>query len=329
MTPSFDTPEPIEPMTVGNVVNTGFRLYSTNWKVYLQIAALATLWAIIPWLVLLPLAIFFFAAQDYFNLLFLLVPAWLVLLLFCFARYLGESAAIARLAFNELTNQDETLPQTKRFTRARQWSFLLLSILIGLIFTVILIALYILAAICIVAIFAAMGGTAFLLNPAPAAAVNPTLIVLSILILLGVIIIFLVLLTWFGVRFAVADLPLAIEPRITATDAISRSWELTRRNVWRIFLVLTVTTIIAFPLQAVVQVLGSVIQEALLTVVPPDSFAFIGFTYILSVIISLAVGILLLPLWQSMKAVIYYDLRSRREGIDIVLRDLDDRLPPT
>lgn len=316
-------------MTVGNVVNTGFRLYTTNWKIYLRVAALATLWATIPWLVLLPIAIFFFSVQNYFNLLFLLVPAWIVLLLFCFARYLGDAAAIARLAFNELTNQDETLLQARRFTGTRKWSFLLLNLLIGLIFTVMFIVLYILAAICIVAIFAAMGGTAFLLNPAPAAAVNPTLIVLTILILLGVILIFFLLLIWFGVRFAVADMPLAVEPRINATDAIGRSWELTRSNVWRIFLVLTVTTIIAFPLQAVVQVAATTIQEVLTTFVPPESFAFIGFTYILSVIVSLLVGIVLLPLWQAMKAVIYYDLRSRREGIDIVLRDLGDRLPPT
>lgn len=329
MTPSFDTQDPIEPMTVGNVVNTGFRLYTTNWKPYLRLATLATLWATIPWLVILPIAIFFFVAQDYFNLLFLLIPAWMALLLFCFAHYLGDAAAIARLAFNELTNQEETLAQTRRFTGSRRWSFLLLNFLIGLIFTVMFIVLYILAAISIVAIFAAMGGAPFLQNPTAASAVNPTLVVLSVLILLAVILIFFVLLAWFGVRFSVADLPLAVETRITATDSIGRSWELTRSNVWRVFLIFTVTTIIAFPLQAVVQVAGTAMQEALATVVPEDSFAFIGFIYILSVLISLLAGIVLLPLWQSMKAVVYYDLRSRREGIDIVLRDLGDRLPPS
>ncbi|MEO1146905.1 MAG: glycerophosphoryl diester phosphodiesterase membrane domain-containing protein [Cyanobacteria bacterium J06638_22] len=329
MTSRFDTQDPIEPMTVGNVVNTGFRLYTSNWKVYLRLAALSTLWATIPWLVLLPIVAFFLTTQDALNLLFLVVPAWIVLSLFCFAQYLGDATAIARLAFNELTNQDEPLPQTRRFTGKRKWSLLLLNLLIGLILTVLLVVLYLLAAISIIAIFAAMGGTAFLLNPAPAAAVNPTLVVLSILIILAVVLIFLVLMIWFGVRFAVADLPLAVEPRVTATDAISRSWELTRSNVWRVFLIFTVTTIIAIPLQAVVQVAGTVIQEGLTTIVPEDSFAFIGLTTILSTIVSLLLGIVLLPLWQSMKAVIYYDLRSRREGIDITLRDLGDRLPPT
>jgi hypothetical protein len=329
MTSRFDTQDPIEPMTVGNVVNTGFRLYTTNWKVYLRLAALATLWATIPWLVLLPIVLFFLSTQEALNLLFLVVPAWIALSLFCFAKYLGDTTAIARLAFNELTNKAETLPQTRRFTESRKWSLLLLNLLIGLVLTLLFVVLYILAAISIIAIFAAMGGTAFLLNPAPAAAVNPTLIVLSFLIMLAVVLIFLVLLIWFWVRFAVADLPLAVESRITATDAIGRSWELTRSNVWRTFLVLIVTAIIAFPLQAVVQVAGTAIQEALLTVVPADSFAFFGLATILSTIVSLLVGIVLLPLWQSMKAVIYYDLRSRREGIDIVLRDLGDRLPPT
>jgi hypothetical protein len=30
-----------------------------------------------------------------------------------------------------------------------------------------------------------------------------------------------------------------------------------------------------------------------------------------------------MPFWQSIKAVIYYDLRSRREGLGLQLRDHD------
>lgn len=328
MTSSFDTQDPIEPMTVGNVVNTGFRLYTTNWKPYLQVAAIATLWAIVPWLLLLPLAVLFLSIDNSLGLLALVVPAWLVLFLVCAARYLSNSAAISRLSFNELTHQPESPSQAQRFTGSRKWSFILLNVLIGLIFTVILVVLYIVAAICIAAILAAMGGLEFLMNPTSAAAVNPTLIVLSILILLGVVLIVILAFVWFGVRFAIADLPLAVEPQISATDAINRSWELTRNNVWRIFLVLTVTTIIAFPLQAIAQVLGTTMQEVLTAVLPNESAPLLIFSAILGTIISLLISIVLLPLWQSMKAVIYYDLRSRREGIDIALRDVSDRLPP-
>jgi hypothetical protein len=43
--------------------------------------------------------------------------------------------------------------------------------------------------------------------------------------------------------------------------------------------------------------------------------------YLINLGISLIGGVLVLPFWQSIKAVMYYDLRSRREGIDLQLRD--------
>lgn len=34
-------------------------------------------------------------------------------------------------------------------------------------------------------------------------------------------------------------------------------------------------------------------------------------------------GVLILPFWQTVKAVVYYDLRSRHEGLGLQLRDYD------
>ncbi|BAZ86107.1 hypothetical protein NIES806_23170 [Dolichospermum compactum NIES-806] len=42
--------------------------------------------------------------------------------------------------------------------------------------------------------------------------------------------------------------------------------------------------------------------------------------YLLSLLIG---GTFVMPFWQSIKAVIYYDLRSRREGLGLQLRDHD------
>jgi hypothetical protein len=316
-------------MTVGNVVNTGFKLYTSNFKPYLKVAAIATLWALLPWLVLLPLIAFFATVQDYYSTLGLLIPAWLVLLILCSTRYLAGAAAIARLAFGELTQQPETPQQAQRFTHSRKWGFLILTIIVGLIFLGVTLAMYILAAIFIVAIFAIMGGVDFLRNPASAALVNPTLIVTSGLIVLMVIVVFTLIMAWFSVRFSVADLSLAIEPGIGASQSIGRSWELTRKGVWRIFLILMVTGIITIPVQVLVQIVMGLVQEATTLLFPPSSTNFVVFTTALSVVLALLSGIFLLPLWQSMKAVIYYDLRTRREGLDLELRDWGDRTPPT
>jgi Ca2+/Na+ antiporter len=38
-------------------------------------------------------------------------------------------------------------------------------------------------------------------------------------------------------------------------------------------------------------------------------------------LLALVLGSLIIPFWQSIKAVIYYDLRSRREGMGLELRD--------
>ena len=39
--------------------------------------------------------------------------------------------------------------------------------------------------------------------------------------------------------------------------------------------------------------------------------------------LSFASGAVVLPFWQAIKAVIYYDLRSRREGLGLKLRDYE------
>jgi hypothetical protein len=45
----------------------------------------------------------------------------------------------------------------------------------------------------------------------------------------------------------------------------------------------------------------------------------LGFVFLLYIILVQIVQVLVLPFWQSLKAVIYYDLRSRREGLDLRL----------
>lgn len=329
MDSTSDTHSPLQPMTVGNVVNTGIRLYTSNLKPYLKVAAIATGWALIPWVVLAPIVLFYANVQRYYSFLGLLVPAWIVLLLICSSYYLADSAAIARLAFTELTNQPEVPKQSRRYTQSRRWGFLLLGVLINLILLGIFAVMSVVALICTTAIFAVMGGPDFLRNPTSAALVNPTLIVLTFLIFIGVILVSLLVYMWLGVRFSIADLSLAMEPGIGSTDGIGRSWELTGGNVWRLLLIFLVTFLITIPVQVVLQVVLGLVQEATTVVISEDSVSFVAVTYFVSTILGLLSGILLLPLWQAIKAVIYYDLRSRREGLDLELRDWGDRLPPT
>ncbi len=55
-----DTPNPpavIQPLSVGNVVDVAIRLYRTNAKSFLGIAAIGTLWILLPMIVLIPIVL--------------------------------------------------------------------------------------------------------------------------------------------------------------------------------------------------------------------------------------------------------------------------------
>ncbi|GAB4460293.1 MAG: hypothetical protein OHK0037_07280 [Elainellaceae cyanobacterium] len=321
--PSSDpnAPDLTQPLTVGNAVNVGFRLYGARIKPYLWLATQSTLWVLLPILLAIALGVFYASTQRYFTTLGLVVPAWIVLMVFCSARSYSLSAAIARLGFGDLTQQPESVDSACRYTRARQWRFLWAYVLLFMLSLVVTLAFYIVAAIIIAVILAFVGGTDFLLNPQSAALVNPGLLILAFLVFLGVVGLLIWMLIWFSIRFSVPDVSLAVEPGLTATQSLGRSWELTYKNVGRIFLILLVTWIATIPLQFVIQIVLSLAQEAIIRVYPENSPIYSLLTVGSSFLISLLLGIFTLPLWQSIKATIYYDLRRRREGLGLQLSE--------
>jgi len=310
-----------QPLSVGNVVNGGFRLYRSNLKPYLKVSAIGTLWALIPVLAIIPVVLFYVTTQRYYNLLGLIVPAWLLLVAYCSAQYMANSAAIARLAFGELINQPETIKAAYRYTSARKWSFVGMGALLSLLYFGVALGMYLIAAILIVIMFASIGGAEFLRSPASAAVINPGLAIFAGLVILAIVLMFIVVFTWFSVRFCVAELPLSVEREATATKTIGRSWELTQKSVWRIFIILLVTFLVTLPIQFLVQVVATMAQGAIAAFYPQESSIFLALTYAFTYLLGLATGIIVMPLWQTIKAVIYYDLRSRREGLGLQLRD--------
>ncbi|MBW4652044.1 MAG: glycerophosphoryl diester phosphodiesterase membrane domain-containing protein [Kaiparowitsia implicata GSE-PSE-MK54-09C] len=323
MTSGLDSQDLLHPLTIGNIVNAGLRLYKQQFKPYLGVAALSTLWLIVPFGVAIALAIGFLAlSPDSYSLLGLIIPAWLVLFFYCLGRYLANAAAISRLAYQELIHQPESVQAARRYTNLRQRSFLGANLLIGLIYMTVFITMYLVGTVSIAFLFVATGGLAFLQNPGSALLVNPFLMVFSVLIVVAAVLLQLLIACWFWVRFAIAELPLAIEPATTVTQSIGRSWTLTRRNVWRIFMVLLITLLITLPVQIVAQSSVGLVNGAVAAFLPEDSGGFLVVSQLILVTLGLVISIVLLPLWQTIKAVIYYDLRSRHEGLDLVVADL-------
>jgi hypothetical protein len=115
------------------------------------------------------------------------------------------------------------------------------------------------------------------------------------------------------------ELPLAVEENVTATSTISRSWNLTKGFVGRIQLVVLIGFLISVPILLVTNIASFIFQTIIgAGLENAPSLAAIG--GILSLLLAFAGGALMIPFWQAIKAVVYSDLRVRREGMGIDLR---------
>ena len=317
MTPNMNPGNHIEPLNVGNVVSAAVLIYRSHFKSYFSIALIATLWVLLPILTLIPilLGLFFTYGRNQLPLfLWLLVPIWLLLLVYCIAKYIVNSVLIARLAFGELITQPENVNTARSYVNPRMWLFVLATLLTSLI------VVGIEFAVLMVIFFA---GVTLGVFGAGAAVRNPGII--AILVLLGIIsfIACLALISWLGMRFCLLELPIAIENNVGPVAAIGRSWELTKGYVWQIFLVYIVAYLVSLPIVIITRLVTSIITSISPSISSSNSSAVTLMVplFLISAVIGLLSNILILPFWQIVKAIIYYDLRSRREGFGLQLRN--------
>ncbi|MGB5899854.1 MAG: hypothetical protein WBD58_08160 [Geitlerinemataceae cyanobacterium] len=306
---------PLQPLSIGNVVSAAFRLYRDRFASYLGIAIRASLWALAPFLAILPIPLLFIFGQAELSILWIVVPIWLLFFFWCWAKSIVNSALISRLAFGILANKPETVQDARRQIAPKQWTFLWSATLTILIVYGILIAFY--AAIFVLGLIAGsiLGTLAILDN------IIVSIILGIVAIVVGIAA--LVFLIRVVMRFCIVEVPLAIENKLTATQTIGRSWTLTQGSINRILGIFFIGGLISLPLQIVASVVGSLSQTILsqFLEIDPTSGLFIATNFIVSYIVGIILGAVLIPLWQSIKATIYYDLRSRKEGLDLQLRD--------
>lgn len=302
-------PEPMGPMTIGNVVSAGLVLYRSHLKPYLSVALFAYLWILLPILLIIPISVLFANKVLPSSALWLIIPAWLVFFLYSFAQYLTNSALISRLGYGELVSKPETIKDSRNRLNRRIWSFLFQGLLIGILLFVAYILLAIVGGILggiVVAIFGLLAPTLGSVASVLGVVIGGTIIVL--IVLLGISVIY--------ARFMVADVVLAVEDGSKVVESISRSWELTKDSAFRIMGVVLVASLVTLPILFVT----SYIPQIFMLNVEKGSTAF-WTIYIISLVLSMASGVFIMPFWQAVKAVVYYDLRSRREGLGLQLRD--------
>jgi hypothetical protein len=296
---------PSQPLSIGNVVSTGVRLYRSHLKDYLKLSAIANVWFLLPFLVIITLAGIMIPMGAGLNL-FLLIPIGLVLLIFACLKYYSYSAIIARLAFVEIADKPESVKMATDNIMPRQWSFFNLAFLVGIYLFLLYFGFFIVGALVTgitTGVLIAVLGQQFAM-------------IVPFLLTIIVVLIVLFLLTWFFSRWFVAEMPLAVEEGMTANRSLSRSWELTNKAVLRIQAIVLLASLVSLPLLLITSFLPSLLVG---TLDPQTSLYWI--TYAFSMILSSIGSALVLPFWQTTKAVLYYDLRSRQEGLGLKLRD--------
>ncbi|MCT7983362.1 DUF975 domain-containing protein [Laspinema sp. A4] len=258
------------PLSVGNVVTGGIRLYRDHFQEYYRLALIGSLWGIIP------------------------IYGW--------AKYSEMHGLIARLAFQEAIERPETVQQARQRVQPRMWSFLGAGFLIFLIFMGAMFG----GGIAVGIIAGIIGG---ILGQN-----NGVIILVSILGGLALIVLYI----WLYTKLSIVELPIAME-NIGATDSISRSWNLTKGLTRRLIGVYLLALVISLPIALILQVVIGILQMTLVTIFPNNIPLSVSLYLVGSLVVSLLGSALLIPFWQAIKGIIYYDLRSRQEGMGLNL----------
>jgi hypothetical protein len=235
---------------------------------------------------------------------------WLFVPVYGWAKSCAISALIGRLTFQDLIQQPESVSAARKHVNRQMWNFLACAILVVIAIAFMVVPFII--SLFVVGLFASL--------LIAAARNNWVLIVaISFLMLLVFAMIFSVFF-WLTLRVSLAEIPLAVEKKVDPIRGLSRNWTLSQRSFWRFVGIWSTAVLITFPLQALVQVASSAAQF-LPNVITDTSSEYFIVGLLLSWIVSFVGGAFLLPFWQSLKAVVYYDMRCRREGFGLKFRE--------
>jgi hypothetical protein len=290
-------------LTIGNTINTAFRLYRDRFQTYVFFAVRAGLWSLLPLILQLILSQLLYQTitpeqGSDIGLRLFLFP----IQIFSAAKSLFNNAVISRLAFQDIIYQPETSGQAEKKVKPKMWRLWWMQVLIGLL------------------------GAAIIL------AITLTLVLVSFIPILGVLLILLAFFClpffflWLSARIYIAELPLVIEDNLGSWQAIKRAWHLTKNSAWRIvgLMLIFIASLLIISVYLLSGALASILfffsvkilfffwvnsSEYWQTLTENPLFfqQMAMFFYGLTTIF-LLLNILLVPFWQSLKSVIYNHL---------------------
>ena len=129
--------------------------------------------------------------------------------------------------------------------------------------------------------------------------------------------------SYLSIKFSVASPAMVLE-NLGVFAAIGRSWSLTRKNFWRLLGINILTTIITSMVAGIFGGIASALSVIFVVAgssSPEDAITSINTAYILTMVMSSIAQLLILPFTSSVNALLYIDLRMRKEGLDVELRN--------
>lgn len=298
MSQNPNPPNLMPQLSIGNVINVTLHLYRAHLKLYLKLSLFAYLWLLVP--------------------------------LYGWAKFLSISALISRLGFYELMGQPESVRDAERYVRPRTWSFLFTSILIFFVLFGTLIISFILTGLFlsitrmekVIAPLESVSDEKFVRN-------HILLSVFFLILLLLFLLIFLACLflpsVWIYSRFFILDLPLSSESNVNAIQSLCRSWKLTRGYFWAIQIIFIISMFLFLPIEILIYLTGELINvvtsKLAASFISSYSLADSILVEMFSWGITLFNAVIIMPFFQLIKAVVYYNLRLRREGLGLRLHE--------
>jgi hypothetical protein len=291
--------DPIGTLSVGNVINAAVSLYKSNFPDFFALALRSVGWMILAIAGLVPVVAVAIAASNV-GVTVLAIVAWLGLLIFCLAKSMTSRGVVARMAYQQLINQPESLSSASGELANSHWKFLSLVLWLLLFMTGVSILAYM--------ALAALAGLGILAATQLPNAVG--YILAAILVMAGIVAFFWILMRFYSSWF-VAELPIAVERCAGGLDAIGRSRQLSAPFLSRVLVIILVAFLVVFPLSMIASVPGFAgIGQ------PPTSAVYL-ISQGINLFLSLLLELFLMPFWQVIKSVVYFDLRSRLEGADL------------
>jgi hypothetical protein len=264
----------LPPLSIGNVVSTGLRLYKTHFTNHLRLSLVAHLWLFVPF--------------------------------FGWAKYAAAHGLLSRLVFAELIDRPETISDARLKIDPLKWSFFSVGLQVVCRVMLVYLGLIVLGGI-------VFGIVAAALSAILGSGAAPMVIVL--LVVIGICLLVLAI-TWFYSRLVISEVPLAVEESMNSSRSLDRSWSLTEAAVFRIQGVVLVAFVVTLPLIFFSNYIFLIFMLPL-----ERTSALYQTLNIVQTIVSLLGAAIVMPFWQAIKAVLYYDLRTRREGLDLSLSD--------